>query len=101
MSIESAKAFYERMVEDEAFQTQYQSAATDDERREVVLAAGYNFTPKEWEAVLSEISDSSKGELSGAELTAVSGGVSLPTGLPKLPFMIPAYGMPFLDEPLS
>ena len=93
MSIESAKAFYERMITDEAFRTQHQSPATDDERREIVLAAGYNFTPEEWEAALTQISESSNGELSDAELTAVSGGVSLPDwpweGLP----VFPMYGV--------
>lgn len=95
MSIESAKAFYERMVTDEAFQTQYQNAVTNDERREVVLAAGYNFTPEEWEAAITQISESSDGELSDAELTTVSGGQSILPGFPPTdPPIFPLYGAP-------
>ncbi|WP_414581498.1 Nif11-like leader peptide family natural product precursor [Scytonema sp. PCC 10023] len=96
MSIESARAFYDRIVTDEAFKTQYQSAASDDERREIVLAAGYNFTPQEWEAAMTQISQSSNEELSDAELTAVSGGSirPLPGWPPKWP--TPVYGTPRL-----
>ncbi|NMG07801.1 Nif11-like leader peptide family natural product precursor [Brasilonema sp. UFV-L1] len=95
MSIESAKAFYDRIVTDEAFKTQYQSAVSDDERREIVLAAGYNFTPEEWEAAMTQISESSDEELSDAELTAVSGGSSLLPGKPpKWPIVYPLYGAP-------
>ena len=43
MSIENARAFYDRIVTDEAFKTKYQNAVSDDERREIVLAAGYKF----------------------------------------------------------
>ncbi len=56
------------MVTDEAFRTQYQNATNDNERREVALAASYNFTPEEWEAALNKISESCEGELSDAEL---------------------------------
>ncbi len=93
MSVESARAFYERMITDEAFRTQHHRAATDDERREIVLAAGYNFTPEEWEAALTQISESSNGELSDAELTAVSGGVSLPDWSWEGPPVFPMYGI--------
>ncbi|KYC40658.1 Nif11-like leader peptide family natural product precursor [Scytonema hofmannii PCC 7110] len=97
MSIESARAFYERIVTDEAFKTQYQNAVSDDERREIVLAAGYNFTPEEWEAAMTQISESSDEELSDAELTAVSGGASVLLGkLPKRPIVYPFYGGPRL-----
>ncbi|KAB8315274.1 Nif11-like leader peptide family natural product precursor [Tolypothrix campylonemoides VB511288] len=95
MSIESATAFYERIVSDEAFKTQYQNAVSDDERREIVLAAGYNFTPQEWEAAMTQISESSDEELSDAELTAVSGGSSvLSSKPPKWPIAYPLYGRP-------
>lgn len=77
MSIESARAFYERMITDEGFRIQYQNAVSNDERREFVLAAGYNFTPEEWEITLAQISQSADSELSDAELTAVSGGVKI------------------------
>lgn len=107
MSIESAKAFYERMLTDEAFRTQHQNAESDNERREVVLAAGYDFTPEEWETALAQISASSDSEISDAELSAVSGGTERPPtdGFicgtppspgwpPKEPIVFPMYGLP-------
>jgi predicted ribosomally synthesized peptide with nif11-like leader len=86
MSVESAKAFYERMVSDEAFRSQYQNATSDDDRRNILLAEDYNFTPEEWEIASAEISESSQGEISEAELEAVSGGIIIPIyGGPTLP----------------
>ena len=86
MSIENAKAFYERMSTDEAFRTQYQNVTTDDERREFVIASGYNFTPEEWQTAVAEISKSPQGEISDAELEAVSGGIVFPMyGGPQWP----------------
>ena len=107
MTIESAKAFYERMLTDEAFRTQHQNAESDDERREVVLAAGYDFTPEEWETALAQISVSSDSELSDAELSAVSGGTERPLvdgfcgtpspgWSPKDPLVFPMYGLPII-----
>ncbi len=96
MSIESARAFYERIVTDEVFKTQYQNAVSDDERREIVLAASYNFTPEEWEAAMNQISESSDEVLNDAELEAVSGGSirPLPGKPPKWPIVYPMYGVP-------
>lgn len=93
MSIESAKAFYDRMVTDKAFRTQHQDAASDDERREIVLAAGYRFTPEEWKIATTQIqaSNSDEGELSDAQLETVSGG---------MPMVFPMYGGPLLDPPI-
>jgi len=95
MSVESAKAFYERILTDEDFRIQHRNAANDDERREMVLAAGYNFTPEEWEIVTTQLqtSNSAGGELSDAQLEAVSGG--MPTPLP----MFPMYGGPSPLDP--
>lgn len=82
MSIESAKAFYKKMVTDEAFRTQYQNAATNEERREIVLAAGYDFTPEDWESATTQIQASNSTtddrELNDAQLEAVSGGFGVP-----------------------
>jgi predicted ribosomally synthesized peptide with nif11-like leader len=98
MSIESAKAFYERMVADEAFRTQYQNANNGDDRRNILLAEGYVFTPEEWETVSTELSKSSQEEISDAELEAVSGGVNssfLDCFNEHKPFPIrPLYGAP-------
>jgi predicted ribosomally synthesized peptide with nif11-like leader len=84
MSRENAKAFYQRMVRDEAFRTQYQNANSEDDRRHILLAEGYGFTPEEWETASAEIAQSSPGEISDAELEAVSGGLRI----------LPLYGAP-------
>lgn len=74
MSTESAKAFFNRITEDEAFNTQYQNASSDKERRKFITSAGYSFTFEEWETIIAE-SNSSEDELSDKELTEVSGGI--------------------------
>lgn len=90
MSLESAKAFYERVATDEAFFSQYQSAVNADVRRDILLTAGYDFTAEEWDAAMAQVSKSSD-ELDNAQLETVSGGII--TGgcvyLPKLPQKFP------------
>ena len=96
MSIESAKAFYSRMTTDEAFRSQLEQAASGEERTSILQAAGYDFTPEEWQAATTQIQDSNSasGELSDTELTAVSGGVSIEDLIsPKYP-ITPLYGIP-------
>lgn len=83
MSTESAKAFYNRMTEDKAFNTQYQNASSDEERREFIISAGYSFTFEEWQATIAKFSDSSEDELSDKELTEVSGGIRSRSKPPK------------------
>lgn len=77
MSIESAKAFYQRLTTDEAFWTQLQSVPSE-ERRAIIQEAGYNFSPEEWEAATAEILETTNvdRELSEADLEAITGGVS-------------------------
>lgn len=105
MTVESARAFYERMDSDETFRTQFQTAASSDERRAILQAAGYDFTPEQWEAALAQISESSNEEFSEVELTAVSGGVIIadppPGGMKwpsKWPIAGPMYGIPFIGN---
>lgn len=78
MSIESAKAFYQRVTTDEAFQTQLQSAASE-ERTAIIQEAGYDFTPEEWEAATAQVLEAAEinRELNDAELEAIAGGVSI------------------------
>ncbi|MEH2179229.1 Nif11-like leader peptide family RiPP precursor [Nostoc sp.] len=75
MSVESARAFYERIATDKVFQKQLQNAVSDEQRLEIVLTAGYSFTQKEWSATLAQISKSDDS-ISDAELDAIAGGVS-------------------------
>jgi predicted ribosomally synthesized peptide with nif11-like leader len=71
MSVEHAKAFFERMKSDADFQQQLVGAADDDARKAIAREAGYEFTETEIQSVVSE-----SGELSEEELEAVSGGVN-------------------------
>jgi predicted ribosomally synthesized peptide with nif11-like leader len=101
MSIESAKEFYSRMTTDQAFRTQLEQATTREERQQILQVAGYDFTPEDWEAAKTQIqaSNSANGELSDAELTAVSGGLSILPGFPDVPSFpfTPLYGAPTID----
>lgn len=85
MSIESAKAFYSRIIADEAFRTQLQSTVSE-ERTAFIQAAGYDFTPEDWEAATEEAltEASSDRELDEAELESVAGGIQ----------MVAMYGLP-------
>lgn len=87
MSIESAKAFYQRVTTDEAFQTQLQSAASE-ERTVIIQEAGYDFTPEEWETATAQVLEAAEinRELNDVELEAIAGGVSI------LP-VVPVYGV--------
>ncbi len=84
MSIESANAFYQRITTDEAFRTQLQNTASE-ERTAIVQAAGYDFTPEEWEVATSHILETTETdkELNNAELEAIAGGI----------FPVAAYGV--------
>ena len=83
MSIESAKAFYTKMTEDDAFRAPFEQQSTDEERRQMIADAGYEFTAEEWQAAMTEMSNSNcEGELNEEELEAVAGG-----------FLTPAYGV--------
>ncbi|MEH2326472.1 MAG: Nif11-like leader peptide family RiPP precursor [Nostoc sp.] len=75
MSVESAKAFYERVATDEAFQKQLRDAGSNNQRLKIIQAAGYSFTSQEWEITLAEISRLDDSKLSDAQLEAIAGGV--------------------------
>jgi predicted ribosomally synthesized peptide with nif11-like leader len=78
MSVESANAFYQKIVSDEAFGEQYRNVASNEEFDQLVSAEGYDFTLEEWQTVIDrESQQPSDDELSEAELTEVSGGLGL------------------------
>ncbi len=100
MSIESARAFYQKFTTDQALRTQLQSAASE-KRTAIIQEAGYDFTQEEWDAVIAQVSEAvESGELDESQLEAVAGGVFIP------PMSVAAYGMglpgnlswPFLDN---
>jgi predicted ribosomally synthesized peptide with nif11-like leader len=57
MSIESAKAFLERVRNDEDFRKTVGEIATAEERMEFVKGAGFDFTKEEIKSNLDELSE--------------------------------------------
>jgi len=66
MSIESAKAFIERMKTDEEFAKKVTACKDSDARLALIKGDGYDFTPEE----IAEL----RGKLSDDELDSVAGG---------------------------
>jgi predicted ribosomally synthesized peptide with nif11-like leader len=75
MSIENAKAFYQRVMSDEDFRIQLQGYSVE-KRTELIQALGFNFTQKEWNLVSDEALEHIlvTEELSETELQAIAGG---------------------------
>ncbi len=68
MSIESAKAFMERVVNDKDFRKEVGEIATAEERMAFVTAAGFDFTKDELKNVQEKM------QLTDDELGSVAGG---------------------------
>lgn len=66
MSMESAKAFIERMKTDEDFVKEVAKCKEKEERNEFVASQGFQFTDKELKTQASELTDE--------ELNAISAG---------------------------
>ena len=66
MSMESAKAFVEKVKSDDEFSKRVARAASREERAEIAKAEGFDFTPEELKSVTEE--------LSVEELEMVAGG---------------------------
>jgi predicted ribosomally synthesized peptide with nif11-like leader len=71
MSIESAKAFLEKIKSDEEFRNSVGEIGTAEERMEYVKGAGFDFTMEEIATL--------KDELSDMELDGVAGGFCVNT----------------------
>ncbi len=67
MSIESAKAFMEKVATDEDFRKEVGEIATAEERMAFVTAAGFDFTKEELENVQEkmQLSEEALGSLAG------------------------------------
>lgn len=77
MSIENAKAFYYKMTSDITFRTQLEQAVSKEERKQILQAAGYEFTPADWEAAKVQFKQAFE-QLSNAQLQTIDGGVRSP-----------------------
>ena len=67
MSVESAKGFLAKYKADEAFAKSVNEAKSVEEKKKVILGAGFDFTQ-------AELNECRGGELSDADLDAVAGG---------------------------
>ncbi len=78
MSIESAKAFYNRLATDEVLRKKLQNANSNEKFLALVASAGYSFTRKEWETVLVSVSNlngSQSSQLSSTVVETISWGL--------------------------
>jgi len=69
MSVESAKKFLAKYKADEAFAKSINEAKSVEEKKKVILGAGFDFTQ-------AELNECRGGELSDTDLDAVAGGGS-------------------------
>ncbi|MFB2978211.1 Nif11-like leader peptide family natural product precursor [Microseira sp. BLCC-F43] len=96
MSLANVEAFYKRLSTDEAFRSRIQQVNSKDECSQIVKAAGYDFTPEEFEEYTAQLleSDGADGELrelDEKELEVVFGGKSF-LFIPKYPYDYLMYG---------
>ncbi|MEN9518068.1 MAG: hypothetical protein RLZZ381_656 [Cyanobacteriota bacterium] len=92
MSIENAKAFYQRMTEDVELRTIFESLSTLEEYQQLIQDTGYLFTTDEWQAAVVEIqADVFNQELKEEELEAITGGASNRGGVAKYGSVSPVY----------
>lgn len=111
MSLQSVKAFYERLASDETFRTQLQGVESKDQCSQFVQNAGYDFTTQEFEEYTAQLLESNSDndeikDLNEKELEAVFGGASSTStvGIPTMQPMygviwppLPMYGIPQID----
>ncbi len=66
MSMESAKAFLERMKNDEGFRKECSEKSSPEDRMKFVKESGFDFSKEEFEQVKSELSDEELDLVSGS-----------------------------------
>lgn len=75
MTIESAKAFVERVKNDEEFAKQIAGAKSREERAEIAKAEGFDFTPEEGKVVV-ETEDGKRVEFEKGDFVRFPKGLS-------------------------
>ncbi|MDF5706983.1 MAG: Nif11-like leader peptide family natural product precursor [Nostoc sp. S4] len=98
MSFENVRAFYEKLVSDEAFRSKMQQVQSKDECSRLVQEAGYDFTQEEFEEYTAQLLESNPDnseirDLNDQELETVFGGASSLIG--SMPIAQPLYGVIF------
>ncbi len=72
MSIESAKAFLERVKDDEDFRKELEEQASAEERIKFAKAQGFDFTKEEIDSLKDELSDDQMDAVAGGFITEQS-----------------------------
>jgi len=72
MSIESAKAFLERVRNDEDFRKELEGMSSVEERTKFVKAQGFDFTEKELDEVTADLGEDQLEGVSGGKATQLS-----------------------------
>ncbi len=74
MSVESAKDFIRKIETDAALKARLEAATDDAARRQIIQAAGFEFTHDEFKQAVAEISAAAGQELSPEELNDLAAG---------------------------
>lgn len=93
MSLSNVQAFYARLENDLAFRAQIEQVKSKDECRQITKAAGYDFTPQEFEEYTAQLLEEHHNnqelrDVSDRELEAVVGGIRQ---VADIPFDITIY----------
>ena len=75
MSVESAKAFLEKVKEEPSFQEQFETIDSEEKFFDVVKSAGFDFTKEDCLEMIQENSET--GEVHQDALKQVSGGATV------------------------
>ncbi|MDD2901329.1 MAG: Nif11-like leader peptide family natural product precursor [Syntrophales bacterium] len=74
MSIQSARDFLQRIETDQPLQERLEAAADLEARRQIIRAAGFDFTLDEFKEATRELAAAAGRELTPEELQQVAGG---------------------------
>lgn len=74
MSIQSAKDFLERSETDQDLKDRLKTAADLEARRQIIQAAGFDFTLEEFKQAVDELAKAAGQELAPEELQKIAGG---------------------------
>jgi predicted ribosomally synthesized peptide with nif11-like leader len=95
MSLENVKLFYARLAVDETLRAQVQNTKTREDGQQIAKAAGFDFTPQEFEEYTSQVLEGryeadELAPLADKELAEVIGGI-----LRLTPHLTLIYGGPW------
>jgi len=75
MSVQSVKDFIKQLETDDVLKQRLEAAADDQTRRQIIQAAGFDFTPEEFKQAVAELAAVADKKLTPEELRNIAGGV--------------------------